>query len=41
MSAQGFVSGDTVYVQYVSRDPGFTNPENLSLTNGLVFVICP
>jgi len=41
MNAQGLLAGDTVYAQYISRDNGFAFPDNLGLTNALVFVICP
>ena len=31
--------GRTVRMQFVSRDPGFAPPDNLSLTGGLEYVI--
>jgi hypothetical protein len=33
--------GHTVRMQFVSRDPGFAPPNNLSLTGGLEYVVGP
>lgn len=33
--------GQTIRAQYWSRDPGFATPNNIGLTAGLSFVICP
>jgi hypothetical protein len=33
--------GTSVYCQYFARDPGFAAPENVSLSNGLQYFICP
>jgi hypothetical protein len=41
MSQAGLVVGDRVYTQYWSRDNGFQPPDNVGLTAGLRFVICP
>lgn len=41
MSQAGLVVGDRVYNQYWSRDNGFQPPDNVGLTAGLRFVICP
>jgi hypothetical protein len=39
---QHLLAGNTtVYAQYWSRDPGFSVPNNIGLTNGLSFTICP
>ncbi len=35
------VAGAIVDAQYWARDPGFTAPNNTSLTNGIQFLICP
>jgi hypothetical protein len=37
----GLVGGSTVYTQYWMRDPGFPFPDNIGLTNGLRFTLCP
>jgi hypothetical protein len=33
--------GTSVYCQYFSRDPGFAAPNNVSLSNGLQYFVCP
>jgi hypothetical protein len=40
MAAQSVQSGDTIYAQYWSRDPGFAPPNNYGLTDGLKFTVC-
>jgi Tol biopolymer transport system component len=41
MASHFLSAGSTVYAQYWSRDPGFVFPNNIGLTNGLQFTICP
>jgi hypothetical protein len=41
MSAHALAAGSSVCTQYWSRDPGFAVPNNVGLTDGLLFVVCP
>jgi hypothetical protein len=41
MAAHALGAGASVYGQYWSRDPGFPQPDNLGLSDGLEFVIAP
>lgn len=41
MIQQLLAANTTIYAQYWSRDPGFVIPNNIGLTNGLRFTICP
>ncbi|HVS11340.1 MAG TPA: hypothetical protein VMS76_15830, partial [Planctomycetota bacterium] len=41
MAAKGLAPGLTLYGQFLSRDPGFAPPDNVSLTAGLQFTVCP
>lgn len=41
MAAQGLVAGEAVYGQYWSRDPGFAPPNNIGLTDAVLFFVCP
>lgn len=40
-SSVGVTPGERIYCQYWSRDPGYSPPNNVSLTNGLSFTVCP
>jgi Tol biopolymer transport system component len=41
MVAHGLSPGLTVYAQFLCRDPGFPPPDDVSLTAGLQFTVCP
>jgi predicted lipoprotein with Yx(FWY)xxD motif len=41
LSAQGLTAGTTVHAQYWSRDPGYSPPNNVGLTNAVKFTVCP
>ena len=41
MNLKGLTSGDTVYAQWWSRDPGFSGSQAISLSNALEFDITP
>jgi hypothetical protein len=41
MASQSLTAGTTVYTQSWSRDPGFTPPNNINLSDGLSFPVCP
>lgn len=41
IASKGLTPGTLLYAQYWSRDPGFTPPGNIGLTDGLTFEICP
>jgi hypothetical protein len=41
VNAQSMPPGARIYCQYWSRDPGYSPPNNVSLTNGLSFTVCP
>lgn len=41
MAAHGMAAGLPFYAQYWSRDPGFTPPDNVGLTAGVQFTVCP
>jgi len=41
MASLGVAAGDTLYAQYWSRDPGFAAPNDINLTNALVFDVYP
>jgi hypothetical protein len=40
MASQSVQSGDTIYAQFWSRDPGFAPPNNYGLTDALKFTVC-
>jgi len=40
MAAHSVQSGDTIYAQFWSRDPGFAPPKNYGLTDALEFTVC-
>jgi len=39
MASKSIAAGTQLYAQYWSRDPGFTPPENVGLTEGLEFLV--
>jgi Tol biopolymer transport system component len=41
MSAQGITAGTRIYAQYWSRDNGFPPPNNVGLSGGIQFTVCP
>ena len=41
MSQAGLVQGDDVYSQYWSRDNGYLPPNNVGLTAGVHWAVCP
>ena len=41
MNILGMLAGDTIYSQLWSRDPGFSPPNNISLSNGWIFTMAP
>jgi hypothetical protein len=41
LHGHGWNPGAVVYAQWWSRDHGFAAPDNVSLTNGLAFEVCP
>jgi hypothetical protein len=41
LASQFLSAGSTVYAQYWSRDPGFSPPNNIGLTDALRFTVCP
>ena len=41
MAQHSLGEGTTLYAQFWMRDPGFPVPNNIGLTNGMKFTICP
>ena len=41
MASQGLTAGTTLFGQYWSRDRGFLPPDNIGLTGGIRFTLCP
>jgi len=41
MTANGLQAGDVVYGQYWSRDPGYSPPNDIGLTNAVTFTVLP
>jgi hypothetical protein len=41
MASEAAIPGETIYVQYWSRDPWFTAPNNIGLTDAMRFTVCP
>lgn len=41
MASRGLVPGTTVYCQWHSRDCGFAPPNNIGLTDAVMFTVCP
>src|SRR5262249_51779575 len=40
MATNSVQSGDTLYAQFWSRDPGFNPPNSIGLTDALQFTVC-
>ena len=41
MASKGIVAGDVLHAQAWGRDPGFAPPDNVQLSNALVFPVGP
>ena len=41
MAAHGLTAGTAVFGQFWSRDPGFAAPNNIGLTDAILFNIAP
>jgi len=41
MQQEGLAAGTTLYGQFWGRDPGYSAPNNIALTDGLSFTIIP
>ena len=41
MASKGLVPGSRVCAQFYSRDNGFASPNNIGLTGGIEFLVCP
>lgn len=41
MTLQGILPGDSIYAQFWFRDPGFSPPDNMGLTDAIEFVVLP
>ncbi|MCE9595813.1 MAG: PQQ-dependent sugar dehydrogenase, partial [Planctomycetes bacterium] len=41
LASNGIVAGTTAYFQFWSRDPGFSVPNNIGLTDALKVLVCP